>query len=123
MIDLMPTFCAATGTEVPSELKLDGANVLDVLTGKSPAPQRTLFFEWREGGNTQLAAMRGSMKLVINGGNRPELYDVEADPAERFNQAADHAELTKELDAELASWLATETDAAKERRGKDVKEE
>ena len=123
MIDLMPTFCAATGTEAPSDLKLDGTNVLDVLTGKSPAPQRTLFFEWREGGNTQLAAMRGNMKLVINGGNRPELYNVETDPAERINQAADHAELTKQLDAELEAWMATETDAAKERRAKDVKEE
>jgi arylsulfatase A-like enzyme len=123
MIDLMPTFCAATGTELPSELKLDGRNVLDVLTGKSPAPQRTLFFEWREGGNTQLAALHGNMKLVINGENRPELYDVEADPAERINQAADYAELTKQLDGELASWMATESDAAKDRQKKAVKEE
>jgi len=123
MIDLMPTFCAAAGTDLPSELKVDGRNVLDVLTGKSPAPQRTLFFEWREGGNTQLAALHGNMKLVINGENRPELYDVEADPAERINQAADYAELTKQLDGELASWMATESDAAKDRQKKAVKEE
>ena len=123
MIDLMPTFCAATGTEVPSELKLDGRNVLDVLRGSGTVPQRTLFWEWREGGNTQLAAMRGNLKLVVNGGNMPELYDVEADPAERLNQAADHAPLAKQLKAELDEWLATESDAAKDRQKKAVKEE
>lgn len=123
MIDLVPTFLAATGTDVPSDLNLDGHNVLDVLRGQAKAPQRTLFWEWREGGNTQLAAMRGDMKLVINGGNMPELYDVEADPAERLNQAADHPQLTKQLRRDLEAWIATESDAAKERRKKDVKEE
>jgi arylsulfatase A len=123
MCDLMPTLLAATGAQPPAGVKMGGANVLDVLRGKAAAPQRTLFWEWREGGNTQLAAMRGNMKLVVNGGNVPELYDVEADPAERLNQAADHGPLTKQLKAELEDWLATESDAAKERRGKDVKEE
>jgi arylsulfatase A-like enzyme len=123
MIDLMPTFCAAAGTELPSELKLDGRNVLDVLRGSGTVSERTLFWEWREGGNTQLAAMRGNLKLVVNGGNMPELYDVEADPAERLNQAADHAPLAKELKAELDEWLATESDAAKDRQKKAVKEE
>jgi arylsulfatase A len=122
MTDLMPTFCAAAGTNVPSDVKLDGQNVLDVLRGKAKAPQRTLFWEWREGGNTQLAAMRGDMKLVITGANNPELFDVEADPAERMNQAADHNKLTKELRAELEAWIATESDASKERRN-NVKEE
>ncbi|MDQ3441721.1 MAG: sulfatase-like hydrolase/transferase [Planctomycetota bacterium] len=123
MIDLLPTFCAAASAEVPSDLKLDGLNVLGVLRGSEKVPDRTLFWEWREGGNTQLAAMRGNMKLVINGGNAPELYDVEADPAERLNRAADRGPLAKELRAELDAWLATESDAAKERRKKDVKEE
>ena len=67
--------------------------------------------------------MRGNMKLVINGGNKPELYDVEADPAERINRAADHQQLTRQLDADLEAWMATESDAAKDRRQKEVKEE
>ncbi|MGB7159604.1 MAG: sulfatase-like hydrolase/transferase [Tepidisphaeraceae bacterium] len=119
MIDLMPTFLAAAGADVPSELKLDGRNVLDVFRGKSPAPERTLFWEWREG-NTQVAAMRGNMKLVITGANAPELFDVEADSGERINQQADHPELAKQLKGELDAWMATESDAAKDRRKKDV---
>lgn len=123
MSDLMPTFLAATETPIPSDLELDGQNVLDVLRGNSKGPDRTLFWEWREGGNTQLAAMRGDMKLIITGENRPELYDVEADPAERMNQAADHPRLAKQLHGELEAWMATESEAAKERRKKDVKPE
>jgi arylsulfatase A-like enzyme len=116
MLDLMPTFLAVAGTEAPSDLKLDGRNVLDVLRGKAKVPERTLCWEWREGGNIQYAAMRGNMKLVINSENTPELYDVEADPAERINQAADHPELSKQLKAELDAWMATESDAAKDRK-------
>ena len=120
MTDLMPTFLAAAGAETPADVKLDGQNVLDVFRGKSSVPSRTLCWEWREGGNVQYAAMRGNMKLVINSENTPELYDVEADPAERINRAADHAELTKELKTAIDDWMATETDAAKDRKTKNV---
>jgi len=120
MTDLMPTFLAAVGAEVPSDLKLDGQNVLDVFRGKAKAPERTLCWEWRESGNTQYAAMRGNMKLVINSENTPELYDVESDPAERINRAADHPKLAKELKAAIEDWMATETPAAKERKTQNV---
>ena len=116
MIDLMPTFLAAAGAETPPDLKLDGVNVLETLRGKSAAPDRTLFWEWRESGSVQYAAMRGNMKLVVTGENAPELFDVEADPAERINVQADNAKLAKELKSELDAWLATESDAAKQRR-------
>ena len=60
-------------------------------------------------GSNQLAAMRGAMKLVITGGGRPELFDVETDPAERRNVIAEHPELARQLQNELKAWLATET--------------
>jgi hypothetical protein len=72
-----------------------------------------LFWEWRSEGTQQLAALRGDMKLVITGGNRPELFDVDNDPAERRSVIADYPKLAKELQDELKAWLATETEAAK----------
>jgi arylsulfatase A len=119
MIDLFPTILAATGAEAPSSgKKIDGMNVLDVWRGAAKSPQRTLFWEWREGGDTQLAAMRGDLKVIINGGNNPEVYDVVADPGERRTLHAEFPQEMKSMVADLNAWLASETDAAKMRRKK-----
>ena len=45
----------------------------------------------------QFAAMHGDMKMVATGGNRPELFNVELDPAERRNIAAEHADELKSM--------------------------
>ena len=108
MTDLFPSLLAAVGGVPDPAWKVDGANVLSVWEGASNAPERTLFWEWRQEGSSQTAAMRGKLKLVITGGGRPELFDVEADPAERRNAIAEHPELAKQLAAEVKAWLATE---------------
>lgn len=108
-IDLLPTFLAVAGAAPDPAWKVDGLNVLPTLTGKSPAPSRTLFWEWRSEGTDQTAAMRGTYKLVATGTQRPEMFDVVEDPAERRNVAALHPELYKQLRAELNAWIATET--------------
>jgi arylsulfatase A len=109
MIDVFPTVLAAVGARPDPAWKVDGANLWDAWAGKSDAPVRTLFWEWRSEGSNQLAAMRGALKLVITGGGRPELFDVEADHAERRNIAAEHPDVVQSLQAELKAWLATET--------------
>jgi arylsulfatase A-like enzyme len=113
MIDVLPTLLAAVGGKPDPKWKVDGANVLDVWNGKSKAPDRTLFWEWRAEGYDQLAAMRGDLKLVITHGGKPELFNVERDPAERINIIAEHADLAKRLERELKDWIATETEASK----------
>lgn len=114
MIDVMPTFLAAAGVEADPAWKLDGKNMLSVWTGKQAAPERTLFWEWRVEGYYQLAAMRGDLKLVITGkGSKPELFNVETDPAERRSIAFEYEELVKELEKDLMGWLATETEESK----------
>ncbi len=57
--------------------------------------------------------MRGELKLVITGGNRAELFNVETDPAERRSIIAEHAKLAEQLEEELNKWLATEKEEAK----------
>jgi arylsulfatase A-like enzyme len=113
MIDLLPTFLRAAGAEPKAPWQVDGRDLLAVWAGKEPAPERTLFWEWRSEGTQQLAAMRGDLKLVITGSNRPELFNVAADPTERKNVIAEYPELAQRLHKELADWLATETEAAR----------
>ena len=67
-----------------------------------------MFWEWRSEGANQLAAMRGNLKLVVTNGGRPELFDVEADPAERRSMMAEQPEVAKSLQKDLSAWLATE---------------
>jgi hypothetical protein len=83
--------------------------MLPVWTGKQPAPERTLFWEWCNEGYDQLAVLRGQYKLVVTRGGKAELFDVEEDSAERRDVSASHPDLTKLLKAELAAWLKTET--------------
>ena len=113
MTDVFPTVLAAAGGEPESGWKVAGMNVMDAWRGKAKIPPRTLFWEWREGGDTQLAAMRGDLKLLITGANQPELFNVATDPAERRTLHAELPQETRELVAELNAWLATESEAAK----------
>ncbi len=109
MTDLFPTLLAATGSKPDPAWKVDGLDVLPAWLGKGHVPERTLFWEWRDEGSNQVAAMRGKFKLVITNDGRPELYDVEGDPGERRNAIAEHPELAARLRADLKAWLATET--------------
>jgi arylsulfatase A-like enzyme len=109
LIDLLPTFLAAAGASVNLAWHVDGLNVLPVWTGKAPAPERTLFWEWQSEGCDQMAALRGRFKLVVSHGGKPELYDVESDPGERRDASAQYPELTQKLRDELSAWLKTET--------------
>jgi arylsulfatase A-like enzyme len=111
--DVLPTLLAAAGARPEAAWKVDGHNLLPVWQGKEKGPLRTLFWEWRVEGYHQLAAMRGDLKLVITGANRPELFSVETDPGERRSILAEHPELVKQLQKELTAWLATETEESK----------
>jgi len=119
MTDVMPTLLAAAGPGPDVALNMDGRNLLPVWQGREKGPERTLFWEWRAEGSYQLAAMRGDMKMVVTGQkSKPELFNVETDPAERRSVAAEHPELVRRLQAELKEWMATETEESK--WGKDA---
>jgi arylsulfatase A-like enzyme len=111
-IDLLPTLLAAAGSRPDPAWRVDGVDRLAAWIGSSATPastsERTLFWEWRGEGADQAAAMRGNLKLIVNRGGAPELYDVVADPAERRDVAAAFPEVVERLQEELEAWLATE---------------
>jgi arylsulfatase A-like enzyme len=108
LIDLLPTFVAAAGGQVDKAWQVDGVSLLQVWIGGASIPERTLFWEWRSEGTSQVAALRGRMKLVTSAGNKPELYDVGIDPAERRDISAQHPAVTATLRAAIDAWLKTE---------------
>lgn len=61
-LDVYPTFCAATGTEVPSGTHLDGVNLLPFLTGEQTGlPHQTLHWYHDDSG----AVVDGDWKLLV----------------------------------------------------------
>jgi len=104
-IDLLPTFCAITGSALPKK-KIDGVNILSLMEGNFDANPREVFYyfykknslegvrkgQWKlvlphtfvsvEG---QLPGMDGIPGKTITGKTDYALYDLRRDPGERYD--------------------------------------
>lgn len=108
-MDIFPTFLKAAGGD-PGQYRLDGLDVLPMVTQKAKTPHEEIF--WEQG--KQTAVRRGKWKLVLNGqlveGAPPEdevfLADLEADMGERTNLRDERPEVTAELKAAAEAWRA-----------------
>lgn len=118
-MDLMPTFCALSGTKLPEDRIYDGFDITPLLMGNGKSDRETVFYYWDE----QVYAVRkGAYKAhfitrleygnptahpvtdppipLENKANileEPLLYNLNVDPGERFNIAADHPEIIEEI--------------------------
>ena len=112
-LDLMPTFAAISGATMPDDRLYDGVDLSPTLFADFESPRDTLYF-YRF---TDIFAVRkGKYKAHFSiygafGGDgrtdlaEPELYDLENDPGEQYNIAAEHPEIVAEL-KELAEKQA-----------------
>jgi arylsulfatase A-like enzyme len=125
-IDVLPTLLAAAGLELPASAKIDGRNLLPLLTGATPPsewPERTLFLQCHRGLTPKLfqnaAAITQRYKLVAypHTFNREdllpsqtdpvlELYDLEADRGEHDNLAREKPEVVAALRRQYEDWFA-----------------
>jgi arylsulfatase A-like enzyme len=106
-MDITATILAATGAAVPPETKLDGIDLLPILAGRAPAPERTLF--WRFGGPTnrnQRAVRQGDWKLLIDAGSFQPLFlfNLRADPGERNDLSFHRPEIVARLRPLIDAW-------------------
>lgn len=91
-MDVHATLLAAAGASSP-ELPLDGLDLTAFLRGEASSPRNEFFYFHRD----QLKALRlGPWKLKIDG-TGPELYQLELDPSELYNRAAEVPDVVQRL--------------------------
>lgn len=110
-IDLAPTILAACGVKPLSDMP--GRDLLHEIVEKSPRnalfgeifehdvadiddPQPSLLFRW---------CVADGWKIILpQGGGKPELYRIGADPWEQDNVAADHPDIVTKLTNRIDAW-------------------
>lgn len=97
-LDVLPTCLAAANLPMPDNI--DGLNLLPILDGMQPMPERALF--WRFWG--QAAIRRGRWKLIHLADDRRLLYDLESPEHEGRDLASENPEKTEALYHELKTW-------------------
>ena len=101
-LDIFPTAVALAGAKSPASVKLDGVDLMPHLTGKAKRPPHERLF-WRTGGGVQYAVREGRYKLYRNQ-DGAQLYDLEADPGETRDVAADHKDVFERLERAREDW-------------------
>ncbi len=106
-LDVLPTLCDLIGIR-PPDRKIDGMSLAPVLRNPhEKLPRRYLFHQWtrvRPKADENWAVQDGRYKLV-NG----ELFDLQVDPGEGINLAAEHPERVRQLRGEFKKWFADVT--------------
>lgn len=106
-MDLLPTFVTlADPTYQPSE-HIDGRNILPVLSGAAP-PHEDLYWSFEK----ERAIRSGDWKLILNPPQYPGdpipdkiwLSNLEADPGEKTNVAAQNPDRVKTLIEKIRAW-------------------
>jgi len=101
LIDIAPSVLDATG--LPANPDLPGASLIELAQGA--APDRVVFAEYHAAGSEtgQFMVRKRNWKYVVYVGERPQLFDLDADPDELNDlwDSAEHAPVLAELQAEL----------------------
>jgi arylsulfatase A-like enzyme len=96
--DVLPTLCDAVGIDKPADL--DGISLLPTLTGSGEQDEHLgLYWEYplpRDGGISRGARIGRWKAIQMRPGGPVELYDLEADPSEQQNVAAQHPAVVRE---------------------------
>jgi arylsulfatase A-like enzyme len=98
-MDLFATMMSIAGIKPPRDLKLDGVDILSMMTKDAKLPERTLFWRYK----TQKAVRKGPWKLLVQG-NQSKLYNLDEDLSEKKNLAGLRSDIVTALEDELAAW-------------------
>ena len=114
-MDMLPTICSLANAKLPDDRIYDGYNLEPVLLGTGPDPRDVVFYyraqevyALRKGAYkahfiTQLEY--GSKIKTIH--NPPLLFNLDTDPSEKYNIAAEHPEIIEEIRQVLEEHLKT----------------
>lgn len=102
-LDLLPTFAAAAGVQLPKDRKYDGSNLLPWMKGLAPPPRKEFFYY---SGDEMHAVREGPWKLRAPEGETPGLYHLDRDPAEMYEIHDRHPEVVARLSARMKEMAA-----------------
>lgn len=100
LTDIMATCAAVTGTALPDDAAEDSFNALPALTRCEPARRDIVLHDLKG----RFAVREDAWKLVLLDPDRPELYNLDTDPAEKAGVAAEHPEVVARLGALLECY-------------------
>ncbi len=113
-IDLLPTFAAMIGQDLP-DVPLDGVDLTPSIVADKPSREEFVYFtpsttkpHNHDECSTPAAIRIGNYKRHQTQQGKPHdaLYDLAADIGETVNVAAQHADIVAQCDARLAYWSA-----------------
>lgn len=118
-VDVMPTILDACGVPLPAGVRIDGRSLLPLLEGRESAwPDRAIVIQAHRGDvavryhnfmeRTQrwkLLNASGFDKEMDSVTPRFELYDMQNDPFELHDVAAEHPEVVEDLRARYDAWF------------------
>jgi len=108
--DLYATAAAAGGAPLPTDRKMDGVDLVPYVRGEAEGvPHEALF--WRSGAS-KTALVNGWKLNVSDPPGRSWLFDMNADPTERRDLAAERPDKLAELRAALAAHDAEQAPPA-----------
>jgi len=113
-MDLSATILSAAGALVPPEARLEGIDLLPIVSGGAPIAERTLFWRTAAGGWNQRAVRSGDWKLLVDGLST-FVFNLRDDPSERHDLAAQRSDIAQRLRPLLNAWEADVSAEAKAR--------
>lgn len=99
-LELLPSFAAAAGANVPEGTVIDGFDWWPTLRGETPSPRKEMFWQRRD----QIGARIGKWKWVEMG-ERGGLFDLEQDIAEKKDLSKSRPEILAMVKERYANWL------------------
>jgi arylsulfatase A-like enzyme len=114
-MDLTASILAVTNTAVPPDTRLDGINLLPILSGRAPGVERTLFWRINDAGLRQRAVRSGDWKVMVDGG-ATMVFDLKTDIGERNDLARERQDVAQRLRPLIAAWEKDVDTEARARR-------
>ncbi len=102
MLDWAPTFIRLAGGQVDPAWKLEGTDLLPLLTGEQ-VPRTARQFYWNHA-NAVRALRDGDWKLLLFRNGRVELFNLATDPNEEHDLSEANSQKVEQLRAELDRW-------------------
>ena len=107
-LDILPTIAGIVGAPLPAGRAIDGQDIRAFLEGRAPSPDEW-FFYYDSGGRLEgVRDRRWKLHLTFPEKAEPvaALFDLSVDPSERWDVAAEHADVVARLRDRMLQFAA-----------------